>query len=251
MRAILAILATVLLTAITQAEEPWEAPLRAMPLPAGLAQIDDTTIAATLTNAFQANGIVKAIILMPMAQEEFFMHRRAKANLPAAPTLLDAVLALRDQTYVKVKFASPFLLLHTDHDLPEVDVEVKDPSIVEELKATRFKPHVAWNDRNWDSVLPTLRDHLPLRIRPIADDRESWHFWRHSLAAWNLDGWEAVQVVALAGRTRVTLKRAAIIRTPIAYYEPDRRHSKARLKPTKVPRESSRSLPGDASEKRR
>jgi hypothetical protein len=49
-------------------------------------------------------------------------------------------------------------------------------------------------------------DLLPWPRRP-----DSWHFYRHSFAAWNLNGWEALQATALAGETAVTVRRKQLV----------------------------------------
>jgi hypothetical protein len=68
-------------------------------------------------------------------------------------------------------------------------------------------PHALYNDRDWDFMQPILKRTLKADVRPWRYRYDSWHFYRHSLAGWNLNGWEALQAVALAGKTQLTIER--------------------------------------------
>ena len=49
-----------------------------------------------------------------------FIYRRARATLSnSAPTLLDAVMALTNQSYIRATFNPPFLVMHTAEDPAE------------------------------------------------------------------------------------------------------------------------------------
>ena len=48
-------------------------------------------------------------------------------------------------------------------------------------------------------------------LRPWPRSQDSWHFYRHSFAAWNLTGWEALESTALAGETAVTVRRKQVV----------------------------------------
>ena len=62
----------------------------------------DTIASAILLNSFRRNPAVQALIFMPGATDEFYFFRRARARLTNnAPTLLDAVTALTNQTYIR------------------------------------------------------------------------------------------------------------------------------------------------------
>src|SRR6266404_2918704 len=109
----------------TAAAETWPEVLARMPLNAAIPQLNRSNCVDTMLHAFQSNRVVKALIFMPAATDEFYLFRRAKADLTnASPTLLDAVIALTNQTFIRATFRPPLLLLHTDEDPLEPDVTV-------------------------------------------------------------------------------------------------------------------------------
>jgi hypothetical protein len=149
---------------------------------------------------------------MPGATDEFYMFRRAKAELTnAAPSLLDAIVALTNQTLIRATFRPPLLLLHTDEDALEPLITTQHDSTVQRLKSRSFLRQVLYNDRDWDFIQPALKKSLKVDVKPWRLSRDSWHFYRHSFAAWNLTGWEALQAVAAAGKSRVTIRRNQLI----------------------------------------
>ena len=189
-----------------------------MPLGASVAELNRTNCVALLLRAFQSNQTVKALVFMPGATDEFYMFRRAKANLTnASPMLLDAVSALTNQTFIRATFQPPLLLLHTDEDPLEPWIQIEDQAAVEKLKTKRLPPHVIYNDRDWDFLQPILKRALKVELRPWRYSRGSWHFYRHSFVGWNLSGWEALEAVMAAGKTRLTIRRKQLI------FEPDMR----------------------------
>jgi len=183
-----------------------------MPLDSGVTELTRTNCVDVMLRSFQSNEVVKALIFMPGATDEFYMFKRARAHLTnASPTLVDAVSALTNQTFIRATFRSPFLLLHSDEDPLELSITVKSESAAEKLKGTRFVAHGVYNDRDWDFIEPIVRDCLKVDIKPWRYSKASWHFYRHSFAAWNLNGWEALQAVALAGKTRFTVCRKTLL----------------------------------------
>jgi hypothetical protein len=196
----------------TSAAETWQSPLSRMPLETGITELSRTNCVEVMLKAFQSNGVVKALIFMPGATDEFYMFKRARAQLTnTSPTLLDAVSALTNQTLIRVTFRQPFLLLHSDEDPLEPLITIESESAAEKLKRTRFVQHGIYNDRDWDYMQPILRDCVKADIQPWRYSRASWHFYRHSFAAWNLNGWEALETVALAGKTRFTIRRKSVV----------------------------------------
>jgi hypothetical protein len=194
------------------AAESWESALNRMPLEAGVAELSRTNCVDVMLKAFQSNDVVKAMIFMPGATDEFYMFKRAKAQLTnTSPTLLDAVSALTNQTLIRATFQAPFLLLHSDEDPLDLSITVESESAVEKLKRTRFVGRGIYNDRDWDFMQPILRDCLKADIQPWRYSRASWHFYRHSFAAWNLTGWEALEAVAFAGKTRFKVSRKSLL----------------------------------------
>ena len=139
------------------------------------------------------------------------MFRRARTSLTnSAPTLLDAVVALTNQTHIRASFRPPLLLLHTDEDSLDPLSEIKHADTAARIRQTPFVPHAVWNDRDWNFLLPVLKKTYGINFTPKLDSRNSFHFYRHSLAEWNLDGWEALEAIALAGKTRFTVERKQV-----------------------------------------
>ncbi len=186
----------------------WPEALAGMPLQAGIRQLNRTNCVEVMLAAFQSNSVVKGLIFMPGATDEFYMFRRARATLPGERvTLLDAVVALTNQTFIRATFRSPLLLLHTQEDSLEPDTIIRNERTARELKTIRKLPHVLCNDRDWDYLQPILRWSLKADLRPWRNSPDSWHFYRHSFVAWDLTGWEALEAAALAGKSKFTVKR--------------------------------------------
>jgi hypothetical protein len=194
------------------AEETWQSALAQMPLGTNVAELNRTNCVGIMLRAFGSNDVVKGLVFMPGATDEFYMFRRAKAALTnESPTLLDAVNALTNQTLIRATFRPPLLLLHTDEDPLEPLAEIKDPQTATKIEWTQFLGHVVYNDRDWDFLLPILTKTLKVKFTPILHSRNSWHFYRHSFAAWNLNGREALDAVALAGKTRFAVERKKVV----------------------------------------
>jgi hypothetical protein len=188
------------------AADTWQDALSRMPLGSNVTELTEKNCVKVMLPAFRSDEVVKALIFMPGATDEFYMFHRAKAGLTnSAPTLLDAVNALTNQTYIRVTFRPPLLLLHTDEDPLEPLVMVNDFATASRLEAKPFVPYALYNDRDWDFLQPILKRKLGIFVDPMAHSHASWHFYRHSLAAWNLNGWEALEAIALAGKTRFTI----------------------------------------------
>ena len=192
----------------SRSEETWQSALARMPLGTNVTHLDRTNCVGIMLPAFGSNDVVKGLVFMPGATDEFYMFHRARATLTNnSPTLLDAVIALTNQTLIRATFRPPLLLLHTDEDPLDPLSEVKDPETEAKLEWTPFVGHGVYNDRDWDFLLPILKKTLKMRFTPILHSRFSWHFYRHSFAAWNLTGREALDAIALAGKSRFTIGR--------------------------------------------
>ncbi len=197
--------------------ESWQEALAAMPLKTGAGQLDRTNCVAIMLSAFKSNAVVKALIFMPGATDEFYMFRRARAELSQpSPTLLDGVSALTNQTLIRATFRAPLLLLHTDEDPLEPYARVEHSGTAQKLRNQRTVPHVQWDDRDWDAIQPVLKDHLRVDLRPWHGSRDSWHFYRHSLAAWNLNGYEMLEATALAGKSKFLVRKNRVSLEPDA-----------------------------------
>jgi hypothetical protein len=183
-----------------------------MPLEPGVTELSRTNCVDVMLRAFQSNENVKALIFMPGATDEFYMFKRARAQLTnASPTLFDAMNALTNQTLIKATFRSPFLLLHTDEDPLEPLIIIESESAAEKVRRTRFVAHGIYNDRDWDFMQPILRESTKADVRPWRYSKASWHFYRHSFAAWNLNGWEALEAVGFAGKTSFIVRRKSVV----------------------------------------
>ena len=194
------------------AAEPWQAALDRMPLGTNVTQLNRTNCVGIMLRAFRSNDVVKALVFMPGATDEFYFFRRAKADLTNNPaSLLDAVSALTNQTLIQATFRPPLLLLHTAEDLLEPVINVEHQPTADKLKQTRFVVHGVYNDRDWDYMRRVLKSSLRTDLLPWPRTHESWHFYRHSFAAWNLAGWEALEATTLAGQTAVTVRRKQLV----------------------------------------
>jgi hypothetical protein len=199
------IFAFTVLTISLPAAETWQTALSQMPLKMSVTQLTRTNCVELLLRAFQSNDVVKALVFMPGATDEFYFFRRALTN----------------QTLIRVTFRSPMLLLHTDEDPLEPLFRIEDRQTEERLRRAHFVPHAFYNDRDWDYLLPILSRKLKTKFLPYRKTRDSWHFFRHSLAGWNLTGWEALEAISLAGKTTFTVQKRRLI------FEGDTRKPKA------------------------
>ncbi len=202
----------VFLTLPASAIEPWQAALSQMPLATNVIQLNQTNCVRLMLRSFASNDVVKALVFMPGATDEFYMFHRAKAALTnGSPTLLDAVSALTNQTWIRATFLPPLLLLHTDEDPLEPMLTVQHPATAQKFKTGRFLPYVLYFDRDWDFLQPILKKQLKSDIRPWRYSMDSWHFYRHSFAAWGVTDWEALEAITLAGKTKCRIERNRLV----------------------------------------
>ena len=194
------------------AAETWPAVLSRMPLGTNVAQLNRTNCVGIMLRAFQSNDVVKALVFMPGATDEFYFFRRARADLTNSPaSLLDAVSALTNQTLIRATFRPPLLLLHTGEDLLEPAIKIEHQPTVDKLRQRRFVVHALYNDRDWDSLWPVLKKSFRTGLDPWPRLMETRHFYRHTFAAWNLTAWEGLEAVALAGQTSVKVRRGQLV----------------------------------------
>ena len=183
-----------------------------MPLGTNVTQLTRTNCVGLMLRAFQSNDVVKALVFMPGATDEFYFFRRAQANLTNNPaSLLDAVTALTNQTSIRATFRPPMLLLHTGEDLLEPVIKIEHPPTADKIKRGQFVAHGVYDDRDWDHMRPALKKALRTDLAPWPRRMDSWHFYRHSFAAWNLTAWEAMEATALAGQEAVTVRRKQVV----------------------------------------
>jgi hypothetical protein len=197
-----------------RAGSPWEAALEGMPLGTNVAELNETNCVKILLRAFESNSTVKAFIFMPGAIDEFYWHHRAKAALTNDnPSLLDAVNALTNQTRIQALFRPPMLLLYAPPDVTEPGVTIADAATARRIMQRRFLPHVIYDDRDWDYMLPILTKTCGMDFKPGPFSKYSFHFYRHSFAAWNLTAWEGLEAVSLANRTVFTVEEDQVVFT--------------------------------------
>jgi hypothetical protein len=202
-------LCLLLISAIALRAQPsWQEEFAKMPLTEKVSELERHNVVRIMLNSFQRNAAVQALIFMPGATDEFYFFRRAHARLTnAAPTLLDAVAALTNQTYVRATLAPPFLLLHTREDPLEPIVVIEDQRTADRIKRHHFEKHALFNDNDWDYVEPILAFDVNTHLTPRVGSHDSYHFFRHSFAEFDLNGWEALRAVALANKTTFTVKK--------------------------------------------
>jgi hypothetical protein len=200
------------------AGEPWQDALARMPLGAGVTELGRTNCVPLILDAFQSNGVVKALIFMPGATDELYFFRRARATLTNAnPSLLDAVTALTNQTHIQAAFQPPLLLLHTTEDSLDVIAAVKNKSTAAKLRQRLVPGRILLEDADWGVVRSTLKRKLSVGLRPFENTLPSWHFYRHNFAACGVTDWEMLETLALAGKTTFTVHWLT------ADFQPDRR----------------------------
>ena len=203
------------------AGESWQEALARMPLgvpQSGMTELNRTNCVPLMLDAFQSNSVVKALIFMPGATDELYFFRRAHAMLTnAAPSLLDAVTALTNQTHIQATFQPPLLLLHTTEDSLDVIAVVKNKSTAAKLHQRLVPGRVVLNDADWGTVRSTLKGKLNIGLRPFENALESWHFYRHNFAACGVTDWEMLETLALAGKTTFTVNWLT------AEFQPNRR----------------------------
>ena len=221
---VLLLLALGCVQGVCSAQDTWQSVLSGMPLRPAVAQLNRTNCVQVMLRSFQSNEVIKALIFMPGATDEFYMFRRAEAQLDAAsPSLLDVVAALTNQTRIRVNFRRPFLLLHTASDPLEPIITIKNSQVAERLTHQVFLSHVEFNDTEWDKIQPLLKRRLGMDIEPWRNSADSDHFYRSALSGWNLTEWEMIEALALANRTRATVEKRPFPRGTLIKFECDMR----------------------------
>jgi hypothetical protein len=192
--------------------ETWQEALARMPLPAGVTELNRSNCVKVMLRAFQPNTAVKALIFMPGATDEFYFFKRAHATLTnGAPTMLDAVVALTNQTYIRADVYPPFLLLHGVEDPLTPLVVIQDQATADRIKRKKFDVHAIFDDADWDHVEPWLAFAANTRMKPPLHSATSNHFFRNSFAEFNLTAWEAMEASAMASKTKFTVLRKHIL----------------------------------------
>lgn len=190
------------------AQPTWQKEFAKMPLTERVTVLNRHNCVRVMLSSFKRNDAVQALIFMPGATDEFYFFRRARATLSnSAPTLLDAVIALTNQTYVRADYNPPFLLIHTGEDSLEPIIRIDDQKTADRVKKKHFESHGLYNDRDWDYMEPILKFDLATKMFPGLNSYHSRHFFRHSFAEYDLKGWDALRAVALAGKTCFSIEK--------------------------------------------
>ena len=136
------------------AAESWPSALSRMPLGAGAVRLNRTNCAQLVLGGFQSNATVKALIFMPGATDELYLLPPGAGRRDQREALaLDAVVALTNQSPLRVTFQPPFLLIYSEEDVLELDVTIQHPRTVEKLKTGKPMPQLAVIDRDWNQLL--------------------------------------------------------------------------------------------------
>ena len=190
----------------------WPDAFATMPVPPGTTRLEQTNCSNVLLSSFKKNAAVKALILMPGATDElYFFHRVHVALTNSALNLRDAIFALTNQTLIRATLRPPFLLLHSDEDPLEPLEVIENQRTADKIKAHKFMPYVISDDQDWEHVFVALESKLGILLEPPAKSTDSFHFFRHNFAAYDLNGWEALEVAALAGKTTFTVKSGLVV----------------------------------------
>jgi hypothetical protein len=191
--------------------ETWQEALSKMPLASPVRELNRTNCVNLLLNSLGSNQTVRGLVFMPGSTDEIYFFKRVKAALTnSSPTLLDAIAALTNQTWIRVAWRPPLLLLHTQEDDTEPVSKVTHERTAAELRTRRFLPHALFYDYDWDHLMPVLKKQLKVSFRPWKGRLEGNHFFRHCFVGWNLTGWETLEAAALAGKTMFTVKRGRV-----------------------------------------
>ena len=205
-------------TAALAGRGTWAEALDQMPIASGVTQLNRSNCVSVLLNAFSSNDVAKALVFLPGAIDELYLFRSVQVDLAkSAPTLLGAIGAMTNQSRIGVTFRPPFLLLHSTGDRLDPLSKIEHARTADHLHQARFLPFIEYQDRDWDSIQPGLKRVLKMDLQPWRFSPESWHFYRHNFAAWNLTDWEALEATALAGKTGFIIRHRQVI------FVPDRR----------------------------
>jgi hypothetical protein len=188
------------------AAESWQDVLGQMPFKTGVTTLTRTNAIPLILDAFESNSVVKALVFMPGAADEFVFLRRAQVTLNEANSSLAGVItALTNQTYIRVCFHPPLLLLYTTEDDLGPIATIKSKSALSRLQARTVPGRLYFCDSNWDFTRRAIGGKVNIGVRPFSNSPSSWHFWPNNFVAYNLNQWELLESVALSGKTTLTL----------------------------------------------
>ncbi len=208
----LILLLLVLIRGLAGAEESWTTAFSRMPLVTNVSVLNHTNCAQVLLASFQSNATAKALIFMPGATDELYFFKRVHVVVTnERPSLLDALVALTNQSPLRVTFRAPFVLLYSGEDVLALDFQIKHQGTQKKLQTGKPLPHLLAVDRDWTQLLGLMKKKIPATLLPYERTTGSWHFYRHTFAGWNLTPWEALEAAALAGKTKFTVVRRGVV----------------------------------------
>jgi hypothetical protein len=208
-----------LLSLVISVQADWREDLARMPLVGNPSALDETNCVPLMLQAFHGGKSVKALIFMPGATDELYFFHRVHVRLQNSnPRLSDAVAALTNHTSIHATWRVPFLILHTDEDTLDPIGVVTDAPTAQRIKAARLASETRFDDRDWGTLQPFLVKTLGIHVEPSSNSLQSYHFFRHSLAAFDLTGWELIEATSLAGKTKFRVEPNRVV------FEGDTRH---------------------------
>jgi hypothetical protein len=170
-----------------------------------------------LTN-FQPTAEIRGVILMPGAADRIIFYDWGEINLRENPTLLDAITALTNKVGLRVFVTPPFLLIGMPYDDPSDPLTILPKTRPEKLKLDQHKlpGRTYYIDRPYDRLVPKIQKVSRLRIKPSLSDPASWHFYRLSFIAYDLDAADLLRAVAYGTKTSVRIegRRATFAERP-------------------------------------
>ena len=182
-----------------------------MTLPGGTNPIERENAVPRILQGFQANSLVKAIVVLPAVSDDLYLINRDQPKLTLRATnLAEAVLLLTNATAIRATFQPPFLLLHRGEDFLVPQYMIQDAAAARRLQSETHLPRALFLDLHWKKLRPVLNKALRHGIYPWSTSEESWHFARHNLAGWNLTDWELLAAVSLSGSTTYTVEKRRV-----------------------------------------
>lgn len=202
-----------------QGAEAWENALAGMKLaayPKGIGEtpllLHETNCISLLLKSFKSNAVVKCMVVLPDTTDELYLRHNFKATrLSTAATLLETISVLTNHSNIRVQFRAPFLLLYAAHDFTTATVQVTDAKTWNEIQNVSHSESWLLEDYDWDRIQPKLQKVLNVKINPKFDSVDSYHFYRHSLAGYNLTGPELIEALALTGKTKVSINKNNVV----------------------------------------
>lgn len=210
MKFLVVVFAVIMAVARARAGEAWVEALQKMPSPTNAFALHKSGPVDLFWKAFQSNSVVKGVVFLPAATDELYFFNRGIAKLAAQnPNLWDAVQALTNRTKTFVTFRNPYLLIHGERDFLEPAISVKSKATAEALKSGEPMSLVLV-DADWKNFSPDLAKPFQKKVLPRKDSPDSWHFYRFNVLAAGATPWELIEMLALAGKTKVQIASRSV-----------------------------------------